>query len=86
VTELYGPNGHTLKAFKFIANETEVPDVGIYSGCATVVISESADAARASLKAWAAKQSPPDDIRWVDHCEVREIEIETGAVLLFVMQ
>lgn len=75
-----------LRAFKFIAEQTPVPGVGVYSGCATVVIEESLEAAREAIKDWAAKQSPADDVRWVDHCRVESAELKPGAVLLFVMQ
>lgn len=75
-----------MKAFKFIAEQTPVPDVGVYSGCATVVIAESVEGARGAIKDWAAKQTPPDDVRWIDYCPVTEVSLEAGAVLLFVMQ
>jgi hypothetical protein len=76
----------SLRAFKFIAEQTNVPDVGVYSGCATVVIEASPEAARAAVRVWAAKQSPPDDVRWIDYCPVQEVSLEAGVVLLFVMQ
>lgn len=75
-----------LKAFKFIAEQTPVPDVGTYIGCATVALGESVDVARAAIHAWGRTQSPPDDTRWVDHCPFVEVELKPGAVLLFVMQ
>lgn len=74
-----------MKAFKFIADQTPVPNVGVYSRCATVVVEESEERARQALKDWAAKQNPPDDVQWIDYCPVVEVPVEPGAVLLFVM-
>lgn len=74
-----------MRAFKFIAEQTLVPGVGVYSNCATVVVADSAEDARAKIHAWGAAQSPSDDTRWVDHCPVTEVELKSGAVLLFVM-
>lgn len=75
-----------MKAYKFIARQTAVPDVGVYSGCATVVIAQDEESARVAIHSWGQQQSPPDDTKWIDYAEVREIEIVDGAVLLFVMQ
>lgn len=74
-----------MRAFKFIAQGTQVPDVGTYSNCAAVVIAESADSARAAIHAWGARQSPPDDTKWIDYAEVRTVDAAPGEVLLFVM-
>lgn len=75
-----------MKVFKFVVQQTPVPDVGVYSGCATVVIEETLEAARRAVHSWGARQDPPDDTRWIDYAEVREIEIVNGTVLLFVME
>lgn len=75
-----------MKAFKFIAEQVRVPDVGVYSGCATVVIATTVEQARESIHSWGRAQFPPDDTRWVDFAPYREIEVVDGAVLLFVMQ
>ena len=78
-----------MKAFKFIAEQTPVPDVGVYSGCATVVIANTVEEARTRIHSWGRDQSTPKDpidTRWVDFAPHKEIEIADGAVLLFVMQ
>jgi len=75
-----------LKAFKFIAEQTPVPGVGTYLGCATVALGSSVEEARQSIHAWGRNQSPPDDTKWVDYCPFSEIELKPDAVLLFVMQ
>lgn len=74
-----------MKAFKFIARETHVPEIGIYSGCATVAIADSLESAREEIHSWGAQQSPPDDTKWIDFAEVREMDLVPG-VLIFVMQ
>lgn len=84
-SRIYKP-AKSLRAFKFIAEQTPVPGVGVYLGCATVALGESVEEARASIHAWGKTQSPPDDTRWVDYAPYSEIELKPGTVLLFVMQ
>lgn len=78
-----------MKAFKFIADQLPVPEVGIYYGCATVAVGSSPEEARAAIHEWAKRESTPErpiDTRWVDYAPYVEMELVTGAVLLFVMQ
>lgn len=74
-----------LRAFKFIAKDpTPVPGGFTYSGCAAVVVDISIDAAKESLKKYAAERG--HDAKWIDYCRVEITEIEPGKTLLFVMQ
>ena len=73
-----------VQAFKLIAQDTHVPGVGTYSGCAVVVIEESVEAAKEAVKRYAVERG--HDVRWVDHCRAEPAEIEQGKVLIFVMQ
>lgn len=78
-----------MKAFKFIAEQVEVPDVGMYSGCATVALGSTVEEARQAIHSWAKLESTPDqliDSRWIDYAPYTEVELALGAVLLFVMQ
>lgn len=77
-----------MKAFKFIADQTPVPDVGIYSRCATVALGHTVEEARQAIHAWARAKSAPEeqiDTRWVDYAPYVEMDLASGAVLLFVM-
>lgn len=77
-----------MKAFKFIADQTPVPDVGVYSRCATVALGQSVEEARQAIHTWARAKSTPEDpidTRWVDYAPFVEMELTSGAVLLFVM-
>lgn len=78
-----------LRAFKFIADNLPVSEVGIYYGCATVAIGATVEEARSAIHEWAKRESTPErpiDTRWVDYAPYVETDLAPGSVLLFVMQ